>query len=107
MLRLLFSLLIVIVALGGLVTDNFSLPRTGWRTHRIHLHGASAILMFAAFCCAALHVLTPIISHYDERDNEGRYTGLQRICGRVGWLLFFLAMGWYFYTEFFANADAA
>ncbi len=106
-LRLLFSLLLLTVALGGLVTDDFSLPRTGWRTNRIHLHGWSAILMSAAFCCAALHVLTPIISHYDETDNEWRYTGFQRICGRVGWLLVFLAIGWYFYTEFFTNANAA
>lgn len=58
----------------GLMTDGIYLPGArGRRPHGMHLHGLSAWVMFGAFLCLAAVMLSAVVDHYDERDNEASY----------------------------------
>ena len=40
---------------------------------RIHLHDDPALIMYGAFLCACLVMLSEVIDHYDKRNNEHKY----------------------------------
>lgn len=69
--------------------DDFYIP--GKRGHGIHLHGVSMWIMVAAAVCAVIALLTVVIDHYDQRDNERVYEHIGKIARRAGWCLFVAA----------------
>lgn len=56
------------------------------------LSGVSAWIMYASFLCAVLNLLSVVVDHYDERDNEFSYKRFARFSQALGWTLFFLAL---------------
>jgi hypothetical protein len=62
------------------------------RRKDIHLHDEPAFLMFAAFICGALVLISVIIDHYDERNNEHQYKKFSETLKTVGWFLFGAAL---------------
>ena len=62
------------------------------RSKGIHLHNEPALIMYAAFICACIVMVSVIIDHYDQRDNEHKYQLVGRIFKISGWTLFLIAL---------------
>ena len=58
----------------------------------LHLHDEPAFIMFAAFLCGALVLLSVVIDHYDRRNNEHKYKDFADRMGIWGWVLFVVAL---------------
>lgn len=74
----------------GIYTNDLVIPLR--RRNRIHLHDEPALLMFAAFVCGAMVLISVIIDHYDERNNEHKYKKFSEAVGCIGWFLFGAAL---------------
>lgn len=73
----------------GAVIDDLYIP--GKRSRGIHLHGEPLLIMYGAFICAALNLLSVVIDHYDRRNNERNYRRFAKIAQIMGWVLFGVA----------------
>ena len=58
----------------------------------LHLQDAAAWLMVAAFVCAAALMLSVVLDHYDERNNEAYYQRAAQVLRWLGWSFFILAL---------------
>lgn len=83
---------IFLIGYGGYGIINNDLYIPGKRNGGIHLTDAPAIMMYGAFICGVLVMLSTIIDHYDERDNEHKYKQFAKILKFCGWSLFGFAL---------------
>lgn len=65
------SLALIIVGGFGLYNNDLWIPVK--RGNLIHFHNDSAKILYGAFVFISLGLLSIIIDHYDERDNESGY----------------------------------
>lgn len=79
---------LIVYGLHGLWTNNLVIPG---RRLGAHLHGAAAWVMFLAILCACAVMLSAVIDHYDEENNETKYWVFARIFTVLGWGFFVLA----------------
>ncbi|MCB1614897.1 MAG: hypothetical protein KDI30_02680 [Pseudomonadales bacterium] len=82
-------LMLVYGSYGIYINDFFVLAKRG---SGIHLHDESALIMYGAFVCGALVMLSVVVDHYDERDNEHRYRVFGTVLKYIGWSLFTIAL---------------
>jgi len=73
----------------GIWIDDLLIP--GKRSS-LHLSGLPAWIMGLALLCAAAHLASVVIDHYDTRDNEARYRLFLTWSRRLGWALAGLAL---------------
>lgn len=78
----------------GLYVNDLVIPLR--RRRDIHLHDEPAILMFAAFMCGALVLVSVIVDHYDRRNNEHKYEKFSKPAGGAGWVLFGVSLALHF-----------
>ncbi|MDO4795103.1 MAG: hypothetical protein Q4A28_04070 [Brachymonas sp.] len=57
------------------------------RLSRVHLHGAPAWVMYAAMICGAASLLSVVVDHYDQRNNEERYECFRQVVFFLGFIL--------------------
>lgn len=76
----------------GLYINDLYLP--GKRSRGIHLHDEPAFIMYAAFICASLVMLSVAIDHYDQRNNEEKYKIFSRVFSYIGWGFFILSFAY-------------
>lgn len=82
-------LLLVYGAVGVYMDDLYV---RGKRGRGSHLHGPPAWIMYGAFACGALTLLSLVMDHYDQRNNERHYRAFAQWMRIIGWLLFFVAI---------------
>lgn len=70
----------------GLYVNDLVIPLR--RRRDIHLHDEPAFLMFVAFVCGTLVLVSVIADHYDRRNNEHKYEKFAKLVGGTGWVLF-------------------
>ena len=89
--KILSVLLLLYGSYGVYVNDLYI---SGKRTSGIHLHDESAIIMYGAFICGILVLLSVVIDHYDKRDNEHTYQIFAQVFKYLGWGLFGASLVW-------------
>jgi len=83
------SFFLLIYGTYGLMVNDIYIP--GKRSRGIHFYDENAIMVYAAFICASIVMISVVIGHYDQRDNEHRYKAVGRFFKISGWVLFFIA----------------
>ena len=76
-------------AYGIYINDLFLPARRGGGTH---FHDTPAFVLFGAFICGCLYMISVVIDHYDKRDNEDRYHDFGVIMKYLGISLLIAAM---------------
>jgi hypothetical protein len=86
------ALALVLLTYGGvgLYYDDLYVP--GKRSRGIHFHGMAAWIMYGAFACAALNLLSVAADRCDTSEGERRYHIFARTTQILGWVLFFGAI---------------
>ena len=84
------SLILLAWGTYGIINNDFYIPARF--TKGMSLSGVSAWIMYASFLCAVLNLLSVVVDHYDEKDNEFSYKRFARFTQVLGWTLFFLAL---------------
>ncbi len=74
----------------GIYVNDLYIP--GKRSKGVHLHDVPAWIMYGAFICACLVLISEVIDHYDTRNNEHVYHRFANICKYLGWGFFGLSM---------------
>ncbi|MDP2246602.1 MAG: hypothetical protein Q8J65_00620 [Nitrosomonadales bacterium] len=95
-LNILYAAVIIVFGVIGLTTGELLLP--GKRTsgpNGVALQGLPAWVMYAAMICACAVLLSSIVDHYDQRNNEINYRRFAQIGKFLGWSLFFLSLALY------------
>jgi hypothetical protein len=69
--NIIFSSILLIYGTVGVFIDDLYIP--GKRNPGIHFHGEPAWIMYGAFVCASANMLSVVVDHYDERNNETNY----------------------------------
>ncbi len=82
---------VILITYGGygIYTNDLHLPRK--RGPGVHLQDEPALIMYGAFICGSLVMLSVVVDHYDERDNEHKYQTFAKVFRYLGWSLFVLA----------------
>lgn len=75
--------LLLAYTLHALFRDDFYLP--GKRGSGMHLTGVSSWLMAAASFCAVASMVSALVDHHDERNNEVKYKNFSAACEWLGW----------------------
>lgn len=74
----------------GVIIDDLFVP--GKRSSGTHYHGEPAWMIYGAVLCAVANLVSVVVDHYDQRDNEINYKRFARITQIAGWTLFILAL---------------
>lgn len=95
-LNVLYALVIIAFGVLGLTTGDLLLPgkRTGG-PNGVALQGLSAWVMYAAMICACAVLISVLVDHYDQRNNEINYRRFAQTGKFLGWFLFFLSLALY------------
>lgn len=92
--QLAYNLIVAIAVIGyggyGLWVGDLYLP--GRRGSGMHLQGTPAWLMYAAMLCISATLLSTLVDHFDERDNESVYKQFAAFGGSLGLFLMILAI---------------
>lgn len=88
--NLLSSVFLLIYGAYGVWKDDlFVIGRKGGG---IHLHHVQAWMMYGAFVCASVVMLSVVVDHYDKRDNETIYKKFANTFRFAGWGFFILSI---------------
>lgn len=91
-LNIFLSLILIIYGSHGIYTnDLYIIGKRGG----LHLHDGPAFMMFAAFLCGSLVMLSVVIDHYDKRNNEQKYKSFASFFEITGWWLFVISLIWF------------
>ena len=87
--------------LGGIVYGAYGLHRNDLfipsrRGPGTHLHDGAAMLMVAAIACGCAVLLSVVLDHYDERNNEAHYQRAAQVLRWLAWIFVFLSFGRHF-----------
>lgn len=86
------SLILLAYGTFGVWVNDLYLP--GKRSRGVHLHDVPAWIMYAAILCACLVMLSIVVDHYDQRDNERHYRQFAQAFKFIGWALFGVSLLW-------------
>jgi len=92
MINKIFSVILVIYGGYGIYVNDLYLPSK--RGSGVHLHDEPALLMYASFICGCLVMLSVVVDHYDERDNEHKYQSFAKCFKFLGWGIFGFSLIW-------------
>lgn len=87
---IIFSSLLFLYGTFGVIIDDLYIP--GKRRPGVHFHGEPAWIMYGAFLCAVANMISVVVDHYDQRNNENNYKLFARVTQIAGSTLFFLAL---------------
>ena len=81
------SLFLIVYGSYGVLTDDLYIPTSGRRRYSstprpnsgMHLHGPAAWCIYLAILCAVACMISMVVDHYDERDNEIKYKQFAQI----------------------------
>jgi hypothetical protein len=82
---------LLIYGLVGLLIDDLYIPGRR-RQPGTHLHGGSAMAMFAAMALGVATAFVVVADHYDQRNNERNYKLLSRTLMTAAVICFGVAM---------------
>lgn len=85
-----FSILLFTYGTYGVWVNDLYIP--GKRSRGIHLHDVPAWIMYGAMICACLVMLSVVVDHYDERNNETNYKLFADVFRFFGWAFFILSL---------------
>lgn len=85
-----FSVLLFAYGSYGVWVNDLYLP--GKRSRGIHLHDVPAWVMYGAMLCACAVMLSVVVDHYDQRNNETNYRLFANVAKYCGWGLFVLSL---------------
>jgi len=88
--NLLLSLVIIVYGTVGLTENDIYIP--GKRGRGIHFYGFTAFLVYVAMMVVSISMLSVIVDHYDERDNERKYKSIKSAATALAVSLFILAV---------------
>ena len=74
----LLSVVFIVYGGYGIYNNDLFLP-TRRGAGGTHLHDEPALLMYAAIICGCLVMLSVIVDHYDERNNEYKYKAFAKV----------------------------
>lgn len=96
----------VLLAWGsyGIYVNDLVIPLK--RRRDIHLHDEPALLMFGAFLCGAMVLISVVVDHYDRRNNEHKYEEFAAFLGKAGWALFVVSLVLHFGIALFGAFNA-
>jgi hypothetical protein len=86
----LFSILLLAYGTYGIWVNDLYIP--GRRSRGIHLQDVPAWVMYGAFICACLVMLSVVVDHYDRRNNETNYKKFADTFRGLGWSFFVLSL---------------
>jgi TRAP-type C4-dicarboxylate transport system permease small subunit len=86
----LFSVFLLVYGGYGIWINDIYIP--GKRGNGIHLHDVPAWVMYGAFICACLVMLSVVVDHYDKRNNEINYKRFADAFRVLGWCFFGLSI---------------
>ncbi len=90
------SVALIIYASICVYYDDFSIPsrrRGGSHIGKVlHIHGYSVWILSLACLTTAANLLSYLIDHYDERNNEHKYERFSKLSAKAGWFLLFSAI---------------
>lgn len=92
---LLASVALVVYAMVCIYYDDFAIPSKQRGSHLngvLHIHGYSVWILSLACLTTAANLLSYLIDHYDNRNNEHKYERFSKLCARAGWFLLFSAI---------------
>lgn len=89
-LSIVFSLFLFLYGTYGVWVNDLYMP--GKRSGGIHLHDVPAWIMYGAITCACLVMLSVVVDHYDERNNETNYKLFANLFKYAGWGFFALSL---------------
>ena len=87
----LFSVVLIVYGGYGIYVNDLCIPS---RRGGFHLSDEPALLMYAAFICGSLVMLSVVIDHYDERDNEHKYQLFSKFFKLLGLALVVASVVW-------------
>ncbi len=85
-----FSILLAVYGAYGVWVNDLYIP--GKRSKGVHLNDVPAWIMYAAFICACLVMLSVVVDHDDRRNNETNYKLFANIFRYFGWGFFVLSL---------------
>lgn len=85
-----FSIFLFAYGSYGVWVNDLYIP--GKRSKGIHLHDVPAWIMYGAMICACLVMLSIVVDHYDERNNENNYKLFADMFRFLGWIFFALSL---------------
>lgn len=88
--NIILSTIMFLYGTFGIIIDDFYIP--GKRRPGIHFHGEPAWIMYGAFLFAVANMMSVVVDHYDQRNNETNYKLFARVTQIAGWILFALAL---------------
>src|SRR4051812_48569937 len=83
------SIVLIVYGAYGLYVDDLFIPS---KRGGLYFHQEAAWVMYAAMICAALNLLSIVVDHYDERDNENNYRLFAKVTQIAGWIFFATAI---------------
>lgn len=84
-----FSLLLLAYGGYGLWVNDLYIPG---KRRGLHLHDVPAWVMYGAFICACLVMLSVVADHYDRRNNEIAYRRWADCFRYLGWGFFIASL---------------
>jgi TRAP-type C4-dicarboxylate transport system permease small subunit len=88
--NILVSICLLLYGGYGIWVNDLYIP--GKRSRGIHLHDVPAWVMYGAFICACLVMLSVVVDHYDKRNNEINYKRFADTFRVLGWCFFWLSL---------------
>jgi hypothetical protein len=90
--NILFSIFLFAYGGYGVFVNDLYLP--GRHSPGVHLHDVPAWIMYGAMISACLVMISVVVDHYDQRNNERYYRRFAQAGRIVGWGLFATSFLW-------------
>jgi hypothetical protein len=87
-------LAVLLLAYGGcgLYYDDIYIPAK--HSRGFHVHGVAAWIMYCAFICGSLNLLSVLADHCDDGSSGRRYHLFARTTQVAGWVFFAASIGY-------------
>lgn len=87
--NIILSLVLFSYCTWGVVTGTIWIPG---KRGGMELHGASMWMVYAAMVLGVVNLLSVVVDHYDQRDNEISYRRIAFFTQTAAWGLFAIAV---------------
>lgn len=84
------SIALMAYGIHGIYVNDLWIPRR--RGRDIHLTDEAIFVMNAAFVCGCLVLISAVVDHYDQRNNEHKYKAFATVLKVIALILFFVAV---------------
>lgn len=87
---IIFSSILLIYGIIGFAIDDLYIP--GKHSKGVHLHGEPLWIALGAFALAIANLMSVVVDHYDNRNNETNYRLFAKVTKIAAWVVFVLAL---------------